>query len=316
MLHRSRYVLPGLLCLCCELGHAELAPGDHTFALTYQHRNRSYIVHVPRLSASGPRAVVLNFHGGGGHAANQQSYSRMDATADREGFLAVYPNGTGRFGTRLLTWNAGTCCGSAQKDNVDDVGFTRAVIEDLSRRTLVNRSRIYATGLSNGAMMAYRLAVEASDLVAAIAPVAGSEVIGFDAAQPMPIMYIHSVDDPRALYQGGLGPSFPFTNVRVLHTPVEQVVSRWAAFNGCPHEARADPTVHGAGKTAAFTATRMVYAPCKDGTEVVLWKLTGSGHVWPGGQVDYLPRVLGPGTDVIDANTEMWKFFSRFVRTP
>jgi poly(3-hydroxybutyrate) depolymerase len=59
----------------------------------------------------------------------------------------------------------------------------------------------------------------------------------------------------------------------------------------------------------------MVYAPCKDGTEVVLWKLTGSGHAWPGGQLDYLPRVLGPGTDVIDANTEMWKFFCRFVRT-
>ena len=313
MLHRSRYVLLGSLCLCFELGHAELAPGDHTFALMHQQRNRSYIVHVPRLSPSGPRAVVLNFHGGGGHAANQQSYSRMDATADREGFLAVYPNGTGHFGTRLLTWNAGTCCGSAQKENVDDVGFARVVIEDLSRRIPVNRSRIYATGLSNGAMMAYRLAVEASDLVAAIAPVAGSQVIAFHPAQPLPIMHIHSVDDPRALYKGGLGPPFPFTNVQVLHPPVEQVISRWVAFNGCPSEPHAERMVHGAGKTAAFTATRMVYAPCKDGTEVVLWKLTGSGHVWPGGQLDYLPRVLGPGTDVIDANTEMWKFFSRFV---
>ncbi|PWT76239.1 MAG: polyhydroxybutyrate depolymerase [Proteobacteria bacterium] len=310
-----RFRLGGVLLLGLSAfagqGRAELAPGDHAFTLNHQQRTRSYIVHVPRIATFAPRAVVLNFHGGGGSAANQQSYSRMDATADRHGFLAVYPNGTGRFGTRLLTWNAGTCCGSAQKENVDDVGFARAVIEDLTQRTPIDRNRIYATGLSNGAMMAYRLAAEASDLIAAIAPVAGGEMVDFHPSRPMAILHIHSVDDPRAQYAGGLGPSFPLTNSRVMHPAVEQTIARWATFDGCPRQPRADVTLRGTGKTATHTATRITYAPCKAGTTVILWKLTGSGHVWPGGRLDYLPGVLGAGTDVIDANDEMWKFFSR-----
>lgn len=65
---------------------------------------------------------------------------------------------------------------------------------------------------------------------------------------------------------------------------------------------------------ASHTATRNAYAPCRDGTEVVPWKLTGAGHVWPGGLQDYLPILLGKGTTVIDANSEMWRFFSRFRR--
>lgn len=306
----------GALCLTPSLGRADLVPGDHTFKLDYQQRHRSYIVHVPKAGSNAARPVVLNFHGGGAYAANQQSYSRMDATAEREGFLAVYPDGTGRLATRLLTWNAGTCCGYASEHNVDDVGFTRAVVEDLSRRTPANRSRIYATGLSNGAMMAYRLALEASDLIAAIAPVAGSEVAPFHPVRPVSILHIHSVDDPRALYTGGLGPPVPFTDVRVQHPPVEQVISRWVEYDGCPRQPHLEPPRRGSGKTFRHTATRIVYAPCRDGTEIVLWKLTGAGHVWPGGKLDYLPRLLGPGTDVIDANAEMWQFFSRFRRTP
>jgi len=304
------------MCASPTPGRADLGPGDYTVPLDYQGRHRSYIVHVPPSGSSTARAVVLNFHGGGGYAANQQSYSRMDPTADREGFLAVYPNGTGRLPTRLLTWNAGTCCGYAADHNVDDVGFTRAVIEDLSKRTPVNRSRIYATGLSNGAMLAYRLALEASDLIAAIAPVAGSEVAPFRPVRPMSILHIHSVDDPRALYAGGLGPPFPFTDVRIQHPAVEEVISRWVDYDGCPRLPQIDPPRRGSGKSGRHTATRIAYAPCKDGSEIVLWKLTGAGHVWPGGKLDYLPRLLGPGTDVIDANVEMWRFFARFRRSP
>jgi len=93
----------------------------------------------------------------------------MDATADREGFVAVYPNGTGR-GTRALTWNAGGCCAYAERNNIDDVGFTKALLDDLTSRVHIDRTRVYATGISNGGMMAFRLAVEASDRIAAIAP--------------------------------------------------------------------------------------------------------------------------------------------------
>jgi len=94
----------------------------------------------------------------------QQRYSGMDAASDREHFIAVYPNGTGR--GRFLVWNAGTCCGRAPLQGIDDVGFVRAMIDDLAKRTPIDRTRIYATGLSNGAMMTYRIAAEAPDLVA------------------------------------------------------------------------------------------------------------------------------------------------------
>jgi len=101
----------------------------------------------------------------------------MDKLADRETFVAVYPNGTGRFGNRLLTWNAGACCAYAMSNNVDDVGFVRALVTKLTESIPIDRRRIYATGLSNGAMMSHRLAAEAADLIAAIAPVAGGMVV-------------------------------------------------------------------------------------------------------------------------------------------
>jgi len=185
---------------------AALVPGNHTIAL----RDRSYIVHMP--AAKGALPVVINFHGGGSNAEAQQRYSGMDAASDREHFIAVYPNGTGR--GRFLVWNAGTCCGRAPLQGIDDVGFVRAVIDDLAKRTPIDRTRIYATGLSNGAMMTYRIAAEAPDLVAAVAPVSGSMVLAqFHPTLPVPVMHFHSVDDPRALYKGGLGPPFPMTDV-------------------------------------------------------------------------------------------------------
>jgi polyhydroxybutyrate depolymerase len=303
----------GLMALASGLCRAELAAGDYRFALKHQNRERSFILHVPQARPAMDWPVIINLHGGGGDAKAQQRYSHMDDVADREGFLVIFPNGTGPLDDRLLTWNAGTCCGWAQKNQVDDVGFIRALIEDLARRVPIDRTRIYATGLSNGAMMAYRLAVEAPDLITAIAPVAGAMVcVPFKAGRPVSILHIHSVDDPRALYAGGLGPPFPFTNARVQHPPVEQTISHWVEFDGCARQPKVEPRVHGAGRSAKHTATRIAYAPCHGGTEVILWKLAGSGHVWPGGEIDYLTWALGPGTDVIDANSEMWRFFSRF----
>ena len=94
--------------------------------------------------------------------------------------------------------------------------------------------------------------------------------------------------------------------------PVEETISHWVEFDGCPKQPEIAPPRHGTGGSAKHTATRIAYAPCHNGTEVTLWKLAGPGHVWPGGDIDYLTWAIGPGTDVIDANTQMWRFFSRF----
>jgi len=306
-----------LVALCAGPAWAGLAPGDHRIALQHGGRQRSYIVHAPPAAREGrPLPVILNFHGGGGNAEGQQKYSRMDALADAEGFLAVYPDGAGRMSDRLLTWNAGTCCAYSVTNNVDDVGFTLALLADLEARQPVDRWRVYATGLSNGAMMAWRLAVEASEHIAAIAPVAGAKVLkGGRPTRPVPVMHFHSVDDSRALYTGGLGPPFPMTTSRVFHSAVEPTIRDWAATIGCPADARvtAELTGQAGSKEAGHTATRYVWAPCREGSEVVLWKFTGTGHVWPGGLQEYLPRLLGPSTALVDANLEMWRFFQRFT---
>jgi polyhydroxybutyrate depolymerase len=302
----------GCLALAGAAHAAGLAPGDHRFSIVSGGLERSYIVHVPPAVAAAP-AVILNFHGGGGNALSYQEYVRMDPVADRAGIVVVYPFGTGVLRSKLLTWNAGFCCGSAARDRVDDVGFVADLLDDLAGRIPYDRERVYATGHSNGAMMAYRLAAELSERIAAIAPVAGTMVPDtIKARRPVSIMHIHSVDDPRALYLGGLGPPFPFTRARVMHLPVEASLSRWADFDGCrtaPEEVerrewRAPAGVH--------TATRLVYPGCRGGVEVVLWKLSGPGHVWPGGTPDYLTHWLGPSTRVIDANEEIIRFFKRF----
>jgi len=289
-----------------------LTAGDHDIVLPFGGRARSYRVFVPTSATGGrPHPVVVNFHGGGSNAAGEERFSEMDHAASRYGFVVVYPNGTGVLPNALLTWNAGTCCGYAKAHDVDDVGFTLAVIDDVARRLPVDRRRVYATGMSNGAMMAYRLAVDASMRIAAIAPVAGGMVVqSFAPARPVPVMHFHSLDDPRALYKGGLGPPFPGTNTRVLHPPVERVIADWVRFDGCVAVPQVRPTISSGGKTA----TEIVYAPCRQGTEVVLWRLTGSGHVWPGGQQNLGPlarRLLGQPTNVVDANELMWRFFQR-----
>jgi polyhydroxybutyrate depolymerase len=287
-----------------------LGVGNHDVYLRVGDLERHYVLHVPPRAAVRP-ALVLHFHGGGANAREQQRYARMDALADREGFLVVYPDGTGPVAGRFLTWNAGACCGAAAGAQADDVGFVRALLDDRSRRIAYDPARVYATGLSNGAMMSYRLAAELSDRIAAIAPVAGSMVlVRFSPPRGVPVLHIHSVDDGRALYDGGLGAPYPITGTRVLHPPVEERLAQWARANGCgPEPAATDEREWKAPSGNLHTATLYAYPRCR--AETALWKLTGAGHVWPGGILGYLTWLLGPGTRVIDANEEMWRFFSR-----
>jgi polyhydroxybutyrate depolymerase len=296
---------------------AALAPGDHEFSLTRDGLRRSYLARVPPQARAGaPLPVVLNFHGGGSNARVQKWYSRMDETADREGFIAVYPNGSGGIGERFLTWNAGSCCGLSVASEVDDVGFVLAMIDDLARRTALDRTRVYATGLSNGSMMAYRLAADAAERIAAVGGVAGAMTLAqFAPVRPVPVMHIHSVDDHVALYGGGFGPAFPFTNSRIFHDSVASMMAKWIEHDRCPAQPAGSDTVsHANGPDAGHSATRITYRPCREGTEVVLWKLAGPGHVWPGGQRDYLPLLLGTSSSVIDANRELWSFFKQYRR--
>ncbi len=297
-----------------------LQPGNYLMALSYGERDRTYLLHIPPQGLSGRALpVVLNFHGGGGHATQQQEYTELDTVADREGFYTVYPNGTGRMSSHFLTWNAGNCCGYAKDHKIDDVGFSQALLSHLSTVVPIDHTRIYATGLSNGAMMAYRLAAEASDLVAAIAPVAGSMMVStFAPSHAVPVMHVHSLDDPRAPYEGGEGAPFPLTNRRVTHPPVESQLHRWVERNQCQVPPQSGPVLYqtSSGFQRHQSAQKIQFTPCRTGADIVLWQLRGAGHVWPGGAPTPFQRFLGPPTNTIQINEEIWKFFSRYTRSP
>jgi polyhydroxybutyrate depolymerase len=162
-------------------------------------------------------------------------------------------------------------------------------------------------------MMSYRLAAEASDRFAAVAPVAGAMALDATPGRPVAVLHLHSVDDPRALYDGGLGPPFPGTDVRSFHRPVETSLAAWRARNGCTGEPRVADTRTGAPRTIneGQTATLLVWDRCTSGRPVAHWQLTGVGHAWPGNEVaEVREDVIGPPTTLIRAAEEAWRFFA------
>jgi polyhydroxybutyrate depolymerase len=199
---------------------------------------------------------------------------------------------------------------------IDDVGFSIAVIDDVARRMVLDQRRVYATGHSNGAMMAYRLGAERADRIAAIAPVAGAyNLATFAPSRPVSVLHIHSVDDPRALYKGGSGPPFPGTNVRASHRPVMEGLEKWRAHNGCSARSRETATRSGRQGSTTQTATLIVWDGCTGGATVAHWRLTGVGHGWPGTtQTPLREELIGSPTTIISAAEEAWKFFAQVTR--
>ncbi len=287
-------------------------PGDHKVEIAVDGATRSAILHLPpKLAEGGPLPVLLAFHGGGSNAKGFRKYAGLDALADAHGWVVIYPNGSGGFGQRFLTWNAGECCGYAQEKNVDDVGFVLALLADLAPDLGLDRARVYATGHSNGAMMAYRLAAEAAPRIAAIVAVAGADMTkSFDPAEPVAVLHVHSVDDPRALFAGGRPRGGMIGSGPVVHRPVEDGLGRWRERDGCSGAGR-ETEAHAAD---GHTATLLDFGPCEDGSDVALWKLTGAGHGWPGGTALLPEKLVGPNTTVIRVADEIFRFLPRFAK--
>jgi polyhydroxybutyrate depolymerase len=282
-----------------------LGPGDYTRSLPVGKRTRTYVLHIPRsYDGSKPFPVVLAFHGGASNAEQMVDFCGLNEKADQAGFLVVYPNGTGR-SEKALTWNGGNCCGYAVLNKVDDVAFVRALLDDLAGVATINPRRVYATGMSNGAIMAYRLASELSERIAAIAPVSGP--MGTEQChprRPVSVLHFHGTDDEFAPFNGGKGAkSVSGTDFySVAHS-----IHAWVKANGCPDQPREDRWPDKSRDGTRITCK--TYGPGKEGAEVVLVIIDGGGHTWPGRE----PRVrlLGKSTKNISANDLMWDFFEK-----
>jgi len=298
------------IILLAIMAHDEpqLKPGTVTRSLVVSGRERNYLVHVPKsFDSAKPVAVVLAFHGGGSNAAQMVHFSGLDEKGDEAGFLAVFPNGTGRT-EQFLTWNAGNCCGYAQHEKIDDVEFVRRLLDDLAHVANVDADRIYATGMSNGGMMAYLLAAELSDRIAAIAPVGGP--MGTKEChpkRPVPVMHFHGADDKFAPFQGGRGER---SLSQTEFFSVEHSIGCWVKANGC----RGEPVISEERVNVAdgTRVTRKAWLDGKGGAEVVLFEIAGAGHTWPGRKPPLL--YLGKSTQNLSANDAMWEFFKRHPR--
>lgn len=265
-----------------------LPPGLSKHTVDLPSGERTYLAHRPEQAApaSGYPLVVM-LHGGFGSAQQAERSYGWDDLADAEGVLVVYPDGLDR------TWNAGSCCGRSASGNVDDVGFIGAVVADVANLVRVDASRVYATGMSNGAMMAYRLACETSTF-AAIAPVAGDQMVACSARAPASLLHIHGTADTSVPLDGSPGDGVG----RVNGPPIEQVVDSWRTTDGC----------------AAFTSiTKGVVttrtATCLDGRGVTLVLVDGAGHQWPGSGSTGSPGADKP-SDAFDATRLIWEFFA------
>ncbi|WP_375212082.1 alpha/beta hydrolase family esterase [Aquabacterium sp.] len=277
-------------------------PGDRDFTLVHGGETRRYKVHVPRgYSPDRPTALVLAFHGGGGNMnvqANDRHYGQI-SKADELGYVVVFPNGVGRLpGGKMATWNAGACCGEARDRGADDVGFVRALLARLKQQLNVDASRVFATGMSNGGMMSYRLACEMADSFTAIAAVAGTDnTLSCTPSRPVSVLHIHAVDDERVLFNGGAGSK---ASQMTDFVSVPKTIAKWVALDGCQGEPQRVLAVPGAHCD--------LYSACRGGSQVKLCVTDSGGHSWPGGRK---PMGGAQGSQALSATDLIGEFFMR-----
>ena len=262
-----------------------------------------WLVRPEGLEKTKPAPLLMVLHGSAGSGEDMMTVTRrgFERLADKEKFVVVYPDALER------RWND-------QGGTVDDVGFLLAIVDKLVADGLVDKNRIYVAGISNGGMMAQRLACEQADRIAGIATVAGGMPTGLTGtckpARALPVLVIHGTEDPIVPWSGGAVAGFEDFG-KVLSA--RETAKFWAANNRCGDggviaaEPDRDPK--------DGTRVKMeVFASCPAGAAVKLAAVEGGGHTWPGGY-QYLPeRFIGRTSQDVDANMLIWDFFKGGVR--
>lgn len=251
-------------------------PGDSNESVMVGGMNRTYVLHVPPgYTGETPVPVVIDYHPLGGTGSGQKNASGWAALGDQKGFITVLPDGVGN------SWNVGRCCEAALNQNVDDVAFTRAIIAQLETKACIDLRRIYASGCSNGGGMAYKIACEAGDMIAGVAPVDFDCVVGptnedssggCDPGRPITQVQFRATGDFAVAYEGGQAPIPPTMRFPGAQANFED----WADKNMCT----------GAPETLTENAACETYPTCGAGVENMLCTQQGGGHCSNYGTLD------------------------------
>lgn len=326
----TTYIIAALLISAPLVSAAPfLGPGDHKLSVEVSGLKRTFLVHAPPSYGAGdPVPVLIAIHGGGGDGRGMQALTQWDRLADSQKFLAIYPDGIGKeFRGKIIgSWNGGRCCPPASEGKVDDAGFIRSMLELLAQSFSIDQTRIYATGHSNGALMAYRLACELSDKIAAIGPMGGQGT--FEKCEPsrkVSIMHIHGMKDNCAFFKGGQCGGCFSEYLNTLYglnvpafkwpcTPVEEHISEWRRR----HNLAAEKNEY---KAQNLSCVR--YGPGEGGEEVILCAVPELGHAYPGAvplpcrKGEFWPRcklfkkIVGESKVDFEPHEVLWEFFKR-----
>jgi polyhydroxybutyrate depolymerase len=273
----------------------DIPSGSSTHEITVDGQRRTYRLYIPATRPA-PMPLVVMLHGGFGSGRQAEAAYGWDAQADANRFVVAFPDGADR------AWAVGGgCCGSPGRTGVDDAAFVVQMVDAISARLPIDPARVYATGMSNGAMMAYRLACD-TDRFAAIAPVAGTLLGSCPTRPPTSVLHVHGAADRNVRYDGGPGEG----RAVIDGPPVPEVIAGWRDAMGCAAPVESTD--------AAVTRSR---ADCPDGRAVELITIAGAGHQWPGAERrPGAERLLGtdPPSTALDATATIWRFFAQHPR--
>jgi polyhydroxybutyrate depolymerase len=288
--------LAALLCIggyTSARASAYPAPGE----LAFGGLQRTYLVHAPA-GVDHPAGLVLNLHGAGANGGAQAAISHYDTVADQLGLVVAYPDGIDQ------SWADGRGASTPDRQGVDDVGFLSALIDRLVHDYGISPGRVFVTGISAGAFMANRLACDRADLVAAVAPVAGTLGSGVSCApsRPVAVLETHGTADPVVPFGGGsmIGRGGPSD---IVAAPA--MAARWRDLDRCPTPVEDVLPATGDG-TAVHRSTA---AGCADGTAVVFLQVDGGGHTWPSGNFALPADTVGLTTGATDISLASGQFF-------